>query len=450
MDMAEWDQIAMAVLLTGIRRSARRAGPLLIALLLGAVLVGSSVLSYRDAQSAAALIAERQGIAFLLRLDGAVGPVPIHSLRLDALLDANRAYGLTYVAVYDAGELKGESGHPVLGGGPPVAVRPTFGHGRVRMASPPVLRPPPGFFNGERPPLPGGGFSEFIPPGLPPGGFVPPMGPHQMVIEFEPILSEQTIRRALSVLVLSSSAAGLLTIAALILWAAAIREEQAELRSASRRHLAQLGEMSAVLAHEIRNPLASLKGHAQLLAEKVSDRSLSARVDRVVQEAVRLESLTNDLLDFARPGGIRVVPASPAEVLASAVAATKPDRIEMSIAGAPTSWLIDPARIQQLLINLIDNALCVTPSPAKVQARVCREGDALLYAVRDHGPGVLDRERLRVFEPFHTTKLRGTGLGLAVAKRIADLHGGRIDIADPPGGGAEFQVHLPAAGAARP
>jgi two-component system sensor histidine kinase HydH len=270
-----------------------------------------------------------------------------------------------------------------------------------------------------------------------------------MVIEFEPILSQQTIRRALNVLVLSSSAAGLLTIAALILWAAAIREERAELRSASRRHLAQLGEMSAVLAHEIRNPLASLKGHAQLLAEKVADPALSARVERVVQEAIRLESLTNDLLDFARPGGIEVVAARPADVLVSAVAATTPDRIEMSIAGAPTSWPIDPGRIQQLLINLIDNALAVTPSPLKVEARVCREGEALLYAVRDHGPGVAGGERSRIFEPFHTTKLRGTGLGLAVAKRIADLHGGRIDIADPPGGGAEFQVLLPAAGARR-
>jgi two-component system sensor histidine kinase HydH len=271
-----------------------------------------------------------------------------------------------------------------------------------------------------------------------------------MVIEFEPILSEQTIRRALSVLVLSSSAAGLLTIAALILWATAVREEQAELRSASRRHLAQLGEMSAVLAHEIRNPLASLKGHAQLLAEKVSDRALSVRVDRVVQEAVRLENLTNDLLDFARSGGIRAVPASPAEVLVSAVAATTPERIEMSIAGAPTSWLIDPARIQQLLINLIDNALSVTPPPAKVEARVRRVGDTLLYSVRDHGPGVPDGDRLRVFEPFHTTKLHGTGLGLAVAKRIADLHGGRIEVVDSPGGGAEFQVLLPAAVVSQP
>jgi two-component system, NtrC family, sensor histidine kinase HydH len=262
-------------------------------------------------------------------------------------------------------------------------------------------------------------------------------------------LSEQTIRRALNVLILSSSAAGLLTIAALVLWGAAIREERAELRSASRRHLAQLGEMSAVLAHEIRNPLASLKGHAKLLAEKVSDPALSVRVDRVVKEAVRLESLTNDLLDFARPGVIQVAAANPADVLASAVAATTPERIEMSIVDAPTSWPMDPARIQQLLINLMDNALSVTPPLLKVEARVGRLGEALLYAIRDHGPGVPGGERSRIFEPFHTTKLRGTGLGLAVAKRIADLHGGRIRIADPTGGGAEFQVLLPATGAAR-
>jgi signal transduction histidine kinase len=73
-----------------------------------------------------------------------------------------------------------------------------------------------------------------------------------------------------------------------------------------------------------------------------------------------------------------------------------------------------------------------------------------MYAVRDYGPGVPDSERSRIFEPFHTTKLRGTGLGLAVAKRIIDLHNGRIQIVDPPGGGTEFQVLLPASGAPRP
>jgi two-component system, NtrC family, sensor histidine kinase HydH len=438
----------MALQLTRIRRSARRAGPLLVAVLLGAVLVASSALSYRDARSAAALIAERQGIAFLLRLDRAAGPGPIQSARVDALLEANREYGLTYVAFYDSGEMKGESGRPVVEG-PPFTVRPLFGHGRVRMASPQALPPRPGFFDERRPPFPGGP-DDFVPPGLPPSGSIPTMGPHRMVIEFEPTLSEQTIRRAFSVLILSCSAAGLLTIAALIMWAAAIREERAELLSASRRHLAQLGEMSAVMAHEIRNPLASLKGHAQLLAEKVYDPALLARVDRVVQEAVRLESLTNDLLDFARSGGIQIVAASPADILASAVAATTPERIEMSVSGAPAAWPLDPARIQQLLINLIDNALAVTPAPVKVETRVYRERNALMYAVRDYGPGVSDGERSRIFEPFHTTKLHGTGLGLAVAKRIIDLHNGRIEIVDPPGGGAEFQVLLPAPGAPPP
>jgi two-component system, NtrC family, sensor histidine kinase HydH len=438
----------MGVQLTRIRRSARRAGPLLVAVLLGAVLVASSALSYRDARSAAALIAERQGIAFLLRLDRSLGQGPIQSTRVDALLKANREYGLTYLAVYDAGELKGQSGRSVVDG-PPVAVRPMFGNGRVRMASPLAPQPPPGPFSGDRPPFPGGP-DDFVPPGLPPGGSIPPIGPHRMVIEFEPTLSDQTIRRAFSVLILSSSSAGLLTIAALVMWAAAIREEQAELRTASRRHLAQLGEMSAVMAHEIRNPLASLKGHAQILAERVYDPILSARVGRVVQEAARLENLTNDLLDFARSGGIQVVAASPADILASAVAATRPDRIEMSVCDPPAAWPLDPSRIQQLLINLIDNALAVTPAAIKVEARVCRERNALMYAVRDYGPGVPDSERSRIFEPFHTTKLHGTGLGLAVAKRIIDLHNGRIQIIAPPGGGAEFQVLLPASGASRP
>ena len=245
-------------------------------------------------------------------------------------------------------------------------------------------------------------------------------------------------------LLLSCGAAGLLTIAALVLWSGSRRAEQVEAQHAAQHHLAQLGEMSAVLAHEIRNPLAALKGHAQLLAEKVQDARLKTRVDRIVTEAVRLEQLTNDLLDFARSGTIHVAPVDPGELLVHAAAtATATDRIAVSLRAAPPSWRLDAARIEQVLFNLLDNALAVTPPALMVDAQVTREGDALVYSFRDRGPGVPEGERTRVFEPFHTTKLRGTGLGLAVAKRIVQLHGGRIDVVDALGGGAVFRVYIP-------
>ena len=242
---------------------------------------------------------------------------------------------------------------------------------------------------------------------------------------------------------LSASTAALLALAAVILWIRARHAETVESRLAGQRHLAQLGEMSAVLAHEIRNPLAALKGHAQLLAETVKDQAVAARVERVIEEAIRLEHLTTDLLDFARSGAINITSSNPAQVLERAAQATVPDRVAIDAERAPPSWHLDAARIEQVLINVIENALSVTPEAEKIETTVSVEGDALIYTVRDHGPGVPAAERARIFEPFHTTKLRGTGLGLPVAKRIVDLHHGRIDVVDAEGGGALFHVYLP-------
>jgi two-component system sensor histidine kinase HydH len=120
-----------------------------------------------------------------------------------------------------------------------------------------------------------------------------------------------------------------------------------------------------------------------------------------------------------------------------------PDRVSLDVGAAPPTWHLDAARVEQVLINLIENALSVTPGTERIEATVSVDGDALVYTVRDHGPGVPVGERGRIFEPFHTTKLRGTGLGLPVAKRIIDLHHGRIDVVDADGGGALFRVYLP-------
>lgn len=439
----------------------------MIALLLGVVLVASSALSYRDASNATAFVAERQGIGFLHRVERSLGRRPPRPEDLHAALEAHHALGLTYIAVLEHGTIVAEVGEPMLAGSHPTIGAPSFGNGRVRMLGP--SRPP-----GPSPlPGPTAGFPLHAPDAVPESaapsrlerlerprpaerpesdpGFQPRPGPgpapaRELIIEFEPISSENAQHRALAVLILSSSAAGLLTLAALILWMRARRAERAELRLSAQRHLAQLGEMSAVLAHEIRNPLAALKGHAQLIAEKVDDPVLGARVERVISEAIRLEQLTTDLLDFARSGTINVAATSPGELLERAALATRPQRIVRRTETSPAAWDLDAARVEQVLINLLDNALSVTPDHLKVEAQAIRDGDALVYTVRDHGPGVPHAERHRIFEPFHTTKLRGTGLGLPVAKRIVELHHGRIDVVDAVGGGAQFRVYIPRSG----
>jgi two-component system, NtrC family, sensor histidine kinase HydH len=131
-----------------------------------------------------------------------------------------------------------------------------------------------------------------------------------LIIELEPLGAQELVRRALVGLWLSLGTGLILTTAALVLARLARRAQLVEAELGRQQHLASLGEMSAILAHEIRNPLASLKGHAQLLAER-ADPGTEARALRVVDEAVRLEALTNDLLAFARSGAIDRAPVAP-------------------------------------------------------------------------------------------------------------------------------------------
>src|SRR5262249_17474388 len=208
------------------------------------------------------------------------------------------------------------------------------------------------------------------------------------------------------------------------------------------RRLAALGEMAAVIAHEIRNPLTALKGHAQLLQRALAADKLDEKANRVVSEAVRLETLLNDLLDFARTGAIEPQTVDPARVLQDSAEVVSPDRIIIRNQEAPRAWRMDPARMQQVLTNVLRNAVQMSPAEAPVEARVFADNGQLVYEVRDAGPGIPAGEEERIFEPFYTRKIRGTGLGLSLAQRIVGQHHGRISAANHPSGGAVFRIAL--------
>jgi two-component system, NtrC family, sensor histidine kinase HydH len=207
------------------------------------------------------------------------------------------------------------------------------------------------------------------------------------------------------------------------------------------RHLAHLGQMSAVLAHEIRNPLASLKGNAQLLAAGITDDDRAkAKAMRVVDEATRLETLTNDLLEFARVGTLHVAEVDPGE-LARDAAAIGNGRVRLAVDDAPRTWALDPVRMRQVLVNLVENAIELSEAPVEVGvAKVDRD---LVITVADRGPGIPEGDLDKVFEPFFTRRVRGTGLGLAVARRFVELHGGKIHARARDGGGTTFEVVVP-------
>ena len=262
-----------------------------------------------------------------------------------------------------------------------------------------------------------------------------------LLIEFEPGVADQLRSAADRALAIGALTAGGLLLIAVVLFRWILHRERLERRLVEERRLASLGQMSAVLAHEIRNPLASLKGNAQMLARGLPDGDRSrARADRVVAEAVRLETLTNDLLEFARTGAIRQEQVEPAALLRDAASGLP---VDIEAAAAPPLWSLDRERIRQVLVNLLENAAWAAGEGGRVEARVAQEAGQLVYTVRDHGPGFPEQDLPRIFEPFFTGRTDGTGLGLAVARRIVDLHGGAITARNHPAGGAELRVALP-------
>ena len=263
-----------------------------------------------------------------------------------------------------------------------------------------------------------------------------------IVMDIEPIEANELRGAATRTLAIGALAALTLLGVSIALVRRELRRNAEERDRERERRLASLGEMSAVLAHEIRNPLASLKGNAQLLAAALPEGEKSrAKADRVVDEAVRLETLTQDLLAFVRTGQLVRAPAAPSAIVRDAASSVDP-AIEIDDASAPATWSLDATRLREVLVNLLDNAREAGPP---VRIRVAAEARALVFEISDRGPGVPAADRDKIFEPFFTNKTRGTGLGLAIAKRMVDLHHGKMTVDDAPGGGARFRIEIPEA-----
>ncbi len=268
--------------------------------------------------------------------------------------------------------------------------------------------------------------------------------PQTMVFEFEPLVADALSRQATRTLTSSAAVAVILVFAGIFFWGLSVRAEEARRHLEHQRRLGILGEMSAVLAHEIRNPLASLKGHAQLLAERLPGEGKERqKAERVVREATRLESLTGNLLDFAGTGPVDREDTDVRELVREAVDAVDSEGFHLSLNEAPEVWRLDPVRILQALTNVFRNAANASPEghPAEVRVRAGRNG--LVIEVHDFGSGIERGMEEEIFEPFVTTRTSGTGLGLAVARRIVRMHGGTIVGGNDRDGGAVFTITLP-------
>jgi PAS domain S-box-containing protein len=212
--------------------------------------------------------------------------------------------------------------------------------------------------------------------------------------------------------------------------------------------LARLGEMAAVVAHEVKNPLAGIRGSLQVIGGRMTGESRDRAVLRDIVD--RLDSLNNivdDLLVFARPREPKFAPVVLQDLFRSTVALLKKDpshsSAHLDVADTRAVVRADAEQLQLVLVNLLLNAVQATHNQGRVSVDVATDGGVCRIAISDDGPGIPEEVRERIFEPFFTTKHRGTGLGLPTAKRVVERHGGSIEIQCPPTGGTVVTVSLP-------
>jgi signal transduction histidine kinase len=231
----------------------------------------------------------------------------------------------------------------------------------------------------------------------------------------------------------------------------AIQEREQRLIRSER--LATVGRMAAHIAHEVRNPLASIGLNAELLGDEITDRGEEARrlVTSIIGEVDRLAEITETYLRFARLPRPKLdrenVGAIVASVLDLSRAELAQDGVEVALDLAPglPEIAADEAQLRQALINLIRNAREAMSAAAvrRLEISVRQAGDRIVMTIHDSGPGIGAANLSKIFEPFFSTKQRGTGLGLALVQEIVVDHGGQIEVASPPGAGTTFTLTLP-------
>jgi len=225
-----------------------------------------------------------------------------------------------------------------------------------------------------------------------------------------------------------------------------------QLRRADR--LSALGELSAGLAHEVRNPLGSIEGAVQILGRReLAEETRQEFTELASREVARLKGLLTHFLEFARPRQPQII-ASDIGLLLQSVAKLAAEtarmaqvevRVEATADLPPT--LVDPEQIKQVVLNLVINAIQAMSKSGLITLRAVQDSDYVRIDVEDEGAGIPSEDLERIFDPFFTTRSSGTGLGLSIAYQIVSQHGGHIAARKNPNCGMTFTVTLPVAAA---
>ncbi len=227
-----------------------------------------------------------------------------------------------------------------------------------------------------------------------------------------------------------------------------------ERRSIEGRHARSLEQLSASIAHEIRNPITAAKSLVQQMGEDIASDENVGYAKIALEELDRVEKSISHLLRFARDEEMNVRDLRLSEVVESALETFR-DRIErqgievsqdVAMGGAMRG---DPEKLRRVIINLLGNALDALEENAGPDPRVeltageNLAGTEVWVRVRDNGPGIQPEALQKIFSPFYTSKANGTGLGLAISKRVVDAHGGSLEVNSTPGEGTDFLLTFP-------
>jgi signal transduction histidine kinase len=229
------------------------------------------------------------------------------------------------------------------------------------------------------------------------------------------------------------------------------REKAEQERLRESENLAALGQAVSSIGHDMKIPLIAIGGFAHQVWKKLDQQDPNySKIEIIFRETKRLETLVKDILDFSKPLKLELSSGDLNQVIADSVAVMEEiaRQVQVTLVTDLSPHLsakvkFDPLRMEQVVLNLISNAIQSSPKGETIIIHSSLKEDQALLSVEDHGEGIPADKMQRLFEPFFTTKEKGTGLGLAIVNKIVSAHKGHLEVTNNPQRGATFKVSLP-------